>query len=209
MRSFWIKFASTVLYFYNSEKRKAFRKKHYVDRKKLDRLRKSGVIGEQTYLGKNTVITDKRSRIGKFCSIADWVHIGTTRHPVNILSSHPVSYLCGAGLLEVKPENRAVFEKSLPVTIGNDVWIGINAVIMDGINIGDGAVIGSGAVVTRDVPPYAVAGGVPARIIKYRFDDKTIQRLLSARWWDRDIETIRNLPMYDVEKSLNILENAD
>ena len=93
--------------------------------------------------------------------------------------------------------------------IENDVWIGLNVVIMDGITIGDGAVIGSGAVVTRDIPPYAVAVGIPARVIRYRFDPETIERLLKTRWWDRPPEVIARLPQGDVAASLRILEEID
>lgn len=75
--------------------------------------------------------------------------------------------------------------------IGNDVWIGYEAVIMPGVHIGDGAIIGTRAVVTKDVPPYAIMGGVPARIIKYRFDDPAIQMLLKIKWWDWDIQKVK------------------
>ncbi len=82
------------------------------------------------------------------------------------------------------------------IVIGNDVWIGYEAVVMPGVHIGDGAIIGTRAVVTRDVPPYGIVGGVPARIIKYRFDEPTIQMLLKIKWWDWDIHKIKtNLPI--------------
>ena len=81
------------------------------------------------------------------------------------------------------------------IIIGNDVWIGYEAVILAGVTIGDGAIIGSRAVVTKDVPPYTIVGGVPARPIRRRFDDETVEALLHLRWWDWDEEKIRrNLP---------------
>jgi acetyltransferase-like isoleucine patch superfamily enzyme len=77
-----------------------------------------------------------------------------------------------------------------PVSIGNDVWIGANVCILPGVNIGDGAIIAAGAIVNRDVPPYSIVGGVPARVIKYRFDDWMIDKFLKIRWWDWSIERI-------------------
>lgn len=78
-----------------------------------------------------------------------------------------------------------------PVTIGNDCWIGQRAILIGGITIGDGAVVMAGAVVTKDVPPYAMVGGVPAKIIKYRYDEETIDFLLKAQWWNRPIEWLK------------------
>ena len=101
------------------------------------------------------------------------------------------------------------FEQTRPVTIGHDVWIGLNAVIMDGVTIGDGAVVGTNAVVTKDVPPYAIAVGLPAKVLRYRFDENTIARLQKSRWFDRDIAFIKQLPMGDIERCLQILENED
>lgn len=79
---------------------------------------------------------------------------------------------------------------------------------MDGVHIADGAIIAAGAVVTKDVPPYAIVGGVPAKIIKYRFDEETIRRLLAVKWWDKDINFIKRLPFNDINKCLDILEKG-
>lgn len=125
-------------------------------------LRKKGIIGRDTYVSLGTAISDKRTRIGKFCSIARNVMIGTTSHPTGFLTTSPIPYRNMHNLTEglVFPDDKLVkYTYSRPITIGNDVWIGMNAVIMDGITIGDGTVIGAGSIVTHDVLPYAVAGG--------------------------------------------------
>ena len=92
-----------------------------------------------------------------------------------------------------------------PCHIGNDVWIGRNAVIKDGVTVGDGAIIGTSAVVTKDVPPYAIVVGVPARIIRYRFSPEIIEALLELRWWDLPLEKIQHLPFNDVPRCVEEL----
>ncbi len=121
--------------------------------------------------------------IGQFCSISDEVVIGGAEHPIEWVSTSPVFQ----NVKHAGPKKR--FSKhdyeGIPRTfIGNDVWIGRRAIIKAGVNIGDGAVVGSGAVVTKDVPPYAIVAGVPAKVIKYRFDEDTIAQLLVTKWWD-------------------------
>jgi acetyltransferase-like isoleucine patch superfamily enzyme len=104
---------------------------------------------------------------------------------LNFVSSHPFFY--SNEHPQYPPANSGVdFLQNETVTIGADVWIGLNAVILDGMSIGDGAVVAANAVVTRDVPPFAVVAGVPARIVRYRFDEETRAALQRSRWWDRD-----------------------
>lgn len=130
-------------------------------------------------------VADKQTRIGRYCSIAKGTKIVNHNHPLDFKSTHgfffsPIFGQCKELLAEIRP-----------LEIGNDVWICANAVILPEVNrIGDGAVIGAGAVVCRDVPPYAVVIGNPGRIVKYRFSEDAIRRLLDERWWDKDIDEL-------------------
>ncbi len=138
-------------------------------------------IGNHTYIQQNSIICD--AEVGKFCSIAMGVSVGMPKHSIATVSSHPAFYLRHTPLAKTYSD-RDIFTTSYKTIIGHDVWIGQNAIIMSGIRVGSGAVIGAGAVVTRDVPEYAVVGGVPARIIKYRFDGIMRNKLLESKWWD-------------------------
>ncbi len=110
----------------------------------------------------------------------------TGHHPTSSATSFPIHWIL---IKTANPEENG--GKPLGVDIGNDVWIGRGATIMPGVSVGHGAIIGTGAVVTRDVQPYAVVGGVPARLIRYRFPAETIAKLLAIRWWDWDDEKIK------------------
>ena len=134
-------------------------------------------IGSFSYAGSNT--TMNFSSVGKFCSLARNVDVGGFDHDYHKVTTMPMfrfKQLSGGG-------NPEVGEKEL-CKIGNDVWIAAGTQILHKVSVGDGAVIGGGAVVTKDVPPYAIVAGVPAKIIKFRFDEKTIEELLAIRWWD-------------------------
>ena len=213
MNKIWIKILSNVLYFYSKEKRKLFRGRHDAAAMHIAALRRRGIsIGKCTYIFPGVAIRDKHTTIGSFCSIARNVSIGTGSHPLTALTTHSLVHrecYTEDGSIGIAPEHRVEFEQHRPVTIGNDVWIGLNAVIMDGITIGDGAVVGTNAVVTKDVPPYAIVVGLPAKVLRYRFDEKTIARLQKSRWFDRDIEFIKQLPMGNIEKCLEMLEKTD
>ena len=144
-----------------------------------EKLAKELKKGKHSYIGDYTTVASKDTKIGAFCSIADNVCIGTTHHPVNYLSSHPFIYYKHMKLAD--DAKQYDYEYVTPVKIGNDVWIGKNAIIMDGIKINDGAIIGANAVVTHDVPPYAIVAGVPAKILKYRFREEQIKSLLKLK----------------------------
>ncbi|MCE5268637.1 MAG: CatB-related O-acetyltransferase [Planctomycetaceae bacterium] len=128
--------------------------------------------------------------IGRFCSIACGAKfiLNGANHRLDAISTYPFPVLADAWC-DATPVAQAWTNKG-DITIGNDVWIGFEAVVLAGVSIGDGAVIGTRAVVTKDVPPYAIVGGVPARLIRKRFDDATIERLLKLRWWDWPPERI-------------------
>lgn len=138
-------------------------------------------VGDYTYIGGESKM--QNAIIGKFCSLGSELRIGLGRHPLNLRSTFPGFYKDG-GYYGVGKEFDNTEPEYLLVKIGNDVWIGTRAIILDGVNIGDGAVIAAGAVVTKDVPPYAIVGGVPAKIIKYRFEESEIEKLLREKWWD-------------------------
>lgn len=128
--------------------------------------------------------------VGRYVSIGRHVEIGLTDHPTTWLSSTARQYnahYLGWERCTGKSVATRGHEISRPVFIGNDVWIGDRAIVMGGVKIGDGAVVAAGAVVTKDVPPYAIVGGVPARVIKFRFDDATIRALQDLAWWRYDI----------------------
>lgn len=165
-------------------------------------------------------------KIGNYTSIAFDTVIFVGRqgiHPTTSLSTYPLGMIfkdyIGTTIFEgidlIQPLQTdplsEINSRPLDVIIGNDVWIGCRAIIMAGVTIGDGAVIGSGAVVTKDVPPYSVVGGAPAKIIKYRFDEETIQRLLKVKWWNYDPESLWSMlgplsTLAPIEPALRVLE---
>ena len=156
----------------------------------------SGKMGRCTYIGENSVISGV---VGRYTSIGSNVSTISGRHPINMISTSPVFYAagakqCGKAYVSSDQFNEHVYYdeiKKYRVAIGNDVWIGNFVVIMPGTKIGDGAIIGAGAVVTKDVPSYAIMGGVPAHVIRFRFSDDEIKQLNKSKWWDWPEEKIR------------------
>lgn len=170
-------------------------------------------IGKHTHIHKNTrILNPKETIIGKYCSIADNCDIGVFMHPIHTLSMSPFVYCDSDEFLNenigMRQSNKLLENNGdKKILIGNDVWIGTNAIIMNGIEIGDGAIVGASAVVTKDVPPYAIVVGIPAKIIKYRFDKDTIKELLELKWWDCPEEIIQTLPFDNIKKCIEILKN--
>jgi acetyltransferase-like isoleucine patch superfamily enzyme len=145
-------------------------------------------ISDYSYVGTFTKV--QHTKIAKFCSIAPEVRIGVGRHPTHFISTHPGLYASEASTASRFGATHQ-FAEYLPVTIGNDVYIGLGSIILDGVTIGDGAVVAAGAVVTKDVPSYTIVGGVPAKVIKLRFPEHIISRLLKIQWWNWDEDMIR------------------
>jgi len=148
--------------------------------------------------------------IGKFCSIASKCYIGLGNHSMNYISTSPIftSTENGTGYSWTESNTFQSFQR---VSIGNDVWIGIEVIIMGGIKIGNGVIIGAGSIVTKDIPDYAIAVGIPAKIIKYRFDRPLIDKLLAIKWWNLPEGSLRNnLKLFQTENiTLNDLKKLE
>ncbi len=153
-------------------------------------------IGYGTYIGKNSDLI--ASKIGRFCSIGNNVKLALGKHPLStFVSTHPsfFSLRKQAGFTYVdknKFEEFKYVEEGKVLKIGNDVWIGTNVTIFDGVVIGDGAVIGANSLVVRDVEPYSINVGSPAKIVRYRFPQSHISYLLNFKWWDKDLDWIKD-----------------
>jgi acetyltransferase-like isoleucine patch superfamily enzyme len=157
-------------------------------------------IGFRTTLGMHNYFAGDVS-IGRYTQIGAYVAIHSTNHPIHYLSTYINFRLFEGKLSQLKT--------SSPVLIGSDVWIGQGAIVLSGVNIGDGAIIAAGAVVTKDVAPYAIVAGNPAREIKKRFSKVVIEELLSLRWWDKskfEIEEIKPLFFSDLSKVHSIFD---
>ncbi|HYZ15937.1 MAG TPA: hypothetical protein VE591_06030 [Candidatus Acidoferrum sp.] len=124
------------------------------------------------------------SQIGKFCSIAAASRLNPGNHPLERAALHHFTYRSAS--YDLGPDDAEFFQwrREHQVVLGNDVWIGHGAVVLPGVTIGSGAVLGAGAVASKDIPPFAIAVGVPAKIIRYRFDASVVERLMRLAWWD-------------------------
>lgn len=147
------------------------------------------------------------SKIGRYCSIAERVIIGVdpVGHPVDWLSTHPFQYTKKHSPIETSLVYKSKWED---VEIGNDVWIGQEAMIMKGVKIGNGAIIGARSIVTENVPDYAVVVGIPAKIIKYRFSESVIEKLQQYPWWFLPAPTLQKLFFNDIEKAIEQLSKV-
>jgi virginiamycin A acetyltransferase len=151
---------------------------------------KDSKIENYTYIGSNSNISN--TSIGKFCSIGKNFSCGLGLHPLNGISTSPMFY-------STKKQNgfslvsRNKYEENKNITIGNDVFIGMNVTILDGVKIGNGVVVGACSFVNKDIPDYAIVGGNPAKILKYRFKENEIERLNSLGWWNWDEDKLKNV----------------
>lgn len=150
----------------------------------------SGKLGYGSYIGPNCSIS---ANIGRFTSIAPYVRTNSGRHPY----TYPYATTCPMFFSTRKQNGKTFARKNMfeefvnPPIIGNDCWIGENVFIAGGIKIGDGAVVLAGAAVTKDIPPYAIVGGVPAKIVRYRYDEGAIRFLLDIKWWNHDVKWLQ------------------
>jgi acetyltransferase-like isoleucine patch superfamily enzyme len=169
------------------------------------KIRTNVTIGSFSYINSGTTIF-YGTKIGRFCSIGKNSEIGPVDHPLEWLSSSPIQY----NIKEHFPHYldycddfpQVKITRPSQTIIGNDVWIGSLVVIKRGVTIGDGAVVASGAVVVGDVPPYAIVGGVPAKIIRYRFDSDIIEKLLELQWWNRDLQELSGIQFDNIKKAI-------
>ncbi|MHC0055506.1 CatB-related O-acetyltransferase [Actibacterium sp. D379-3] len=157
-------------------------------------VRRGVEVGGEVELGAYSYLSGPRSyvesgRFGRFCSIARQTVIGVGNHDISRVSTHPFSLSPAYGHLTDKPKH---LQQKPPPVIGNDVWIGINSVIMRGVTIGDGAVVAANSVVTRDVAPYTIVGGSPAKLVKPRFTPEIAEALQQIAWWDWNEATLRD-----------------
>lgn len=171
-------------------------------------------IGYGSYIGANTQLSN--AIVGRYCSIASNVRVIISTHPTkDFVSTSPMFFSnlrqSGKTYCDTIKFNEFLSIDGRSVIIGNDVWIGDNVTIKGGVKIGHGAIIAMNACVTKDVPPYAIVGGVPAKIIRYRFADDEIRKLLALEWWNKPEEWIikHSNIFVNVKDFFNTLENED
>lgn len=162
-------------------------------------------MGKHSYVNSNSHL--RNVKIGNFTSIGSNVIIGVGTHPTSLVSTHPAFYSNNKGFKTYADKN--YFDEYPYVEIGNDVWIGSRATILGNVKIGDGAIIAYGAVVTKDVPPYAIVGGIPAKIIKYRFSTEIIERLLHIKWWNMDSSVLEKFFLFFTKNDFNSIEKLN
>lgn len=163
-------------------------------------VRPSCVLSGDVTIGKHTTMMNNcffrgTIEIGNYCQMGAYVSAHSRNHPTHVMSTYHNAALFNGELKKNVVNN--------PIKIGNDVWIGHGATILSGVTVGNGAVLAAGCVVTKDVPDFAIVGGVPAKVMKMRFDDATIQRILDLQWWEKDpheLEEIKHLFFEDLTK---------
>lgn len=169
-------------------------------------IHKNCKLGRYSFINSHTVIYP-HSSVGRYCSIARNVEIGVANHPTGFLSTHTFQYSLSyfprlPGYAQIR---RRTWRSHPPTLIGNDVWVGAKAIVRAGVTVGDGAIIASGSVVTKNVAPYAIVGGVPAKLIRYRFSQDLIKKLLLVKWWELEVADLDGLPFDDVDECIRLL----
>lgn len=139
-------------------------------------LNSASILGDNNYIADRVMIGN--AKIGNYCSFGPDVKIGQSQHSIDYITT----------CQKISKKNIKFSMLTQKTEIGNDVWLGANVVVMQGVKIGNGAVVGANAVVTKDIPPYAIAVGIPAKVIKYRFDDEKINKIQESCWWSYDLE---------------------
>ncbi len=162
-------------------------------------------IGSYSYINANSSVSN--CKIGKFCSIASSVNIGLSTHPINLVSTHPAFYSNNKGFETFAEKD--YFEEHQDVIIEHDVWIGNGATVMGGVKIGTGAIVAAGAIVTKDVRPYSIVGGIPAKHIKFRISEELTDELLKTEWWNNSEEWFRAnyKKLHDSEEFIKFYRN--
>lgn len=151
----------------------------------------NSTIDDYSYVNENSFIA--HSHIGKFTSIGSNCELGLPEHPINFISTSPFTY-SSENIFNI---TETFYPYSKEIKVGNDCWIGNNVIIMQGVNIGNGAIIAAGSIVTKDVKPYSIVAGVPAKLIKYRFSPQKITLLEDLTWWNWSKEKLkRNKQMF-------------
>lgn len=171
-----------------------------------------GVFFEDCSIGAHSYVNGGMVRagthIGRFCSISYGVSLGIRDHALHLVSTHPF-----ATRSKRDPDYRSPYEPAhakpadAPTLIGHDVWIGTNVLLRQGVTVGTGAVLAAGAVVTTNVPPYAIVGGVPAKLIRYRFPEELRSELLASEWWEYPLDVLSELPTNNIPRFLRDLAN--
>ncbi len=178
-------------------------------------------LGAFSYAGEGTNIYS--TNVGRYCSIARQVDVGQKNHPTTWLSTSPLFYQTSFKIASGDAfEEKSVYDADSPpielnkaahlvtggkeTVIGNDVWLGFRSIVVNGVKIGDGTIVGAGSIVTKDLPPYSIAVGSPAKVIKRRFSDEMIERLLAVRWWDFAPWQLRHLQANEPERALEQAE---
>ena len=158
------------------------------------------ILGKFSYVSCESQIN--LVELGRFCSVGPYLLSGYGDHPTKFVSSHP-SFFSTLNQCGTTFSSQDYFEERKPIVIGNDVWIGARVFIKDGVRIGNGAIIAAGAVVVKDVPDYAIVGGIPAKLIRFRFSHEVIEQLIAIQWWNWSVERLRLAQPFFVKEDIH------